>query len=271
VVAVAANNPGAGTDPGAGSAADPPPLAARTTARTTKATGTGAAPPSAESSGPLRTSCSSVVQIGDSTSEGLISNDYLPDPKQRITAQYRRVGVKTSKMEITGGTSIVETIPGDVNAQRVAAGLIHDGYHGCWVIALGTNDTADVYVGSRITLAQRIQRMMATIGDQSVLWVNVKTLVASGPYAETNMTKWNAALVAACPRFPNMRVYDWASAVNDKWFIPDGIHYYSDGYAARAHLIANALAKAFPATGASPRSCVVSTPSLSIPVLGLRH
>jgi hypothetical protein len=271
LVAVAANNPGAGTDPGAGSAADPPPLPARTTATTTKATGTGATPPSAESSGPLRTSCSSVVQIGDSTSEGLISNDYLPDPKQRIAAQYRRVGVKTSRMEITGGTSIVETIPGDVNAQKVAAGLIHDGYHGCWVIALGTNDTADVYVGSRITLAQRIQRMMATIGDQSVLWVNVKTLVASGPYAETNMTKWNAALVAACPRYPNMRIYDWASAVKDEWFIPDGIHYYSDGYAARAHLIANALAKAFPATGPSPRSCVVSTPSLSIPVLGLHH
>jgi hypothetical protein len=59
----------------------------------------------------------------------------------------------------------------------------------------------------------------------------------------------------------------------DKWFIPDGIHYYSPGYAARSHLIANALAKAFPAAGDAPPtgSCVVHTRSLTIPVLGVSH
>ena len=62
-----------------------------------------------------------------------------------------------------------------------------------------------------------------------------------------------------------MRIYDWASAVKDRWFIPDGIHYYSPGYAARAHLIADALAKAFPAGGSAASGCVVHTPSLSIP------
>jgi lysophospholipase L1-like esterase len=54
-----------------------------------------------------------------------------------------------------------------------------------------------------------------------------------------------------------MRVYDWASAVKDAWYIPDGIHYTSPGYAARAHLIANALATAFPASGGASSSCVV--------------
>jgi hypothetical protein len=66
-----------------------------------------------------------------------------------------------------------------------------------------------------------------------------------------------------------MRVYDWASAAKDKWFIPDGIHYYSPGYAARAHLIANALAESFPASGGSPPGCVVSTGTISLPVLGV--
>jgi hypothetical protein len=72
-----------------------------------------------------------------------------------------------------------------------------------------------------------------------------------------------------------MRIYDWASAVKDRWFIPDGIHYYSPGYAARAHLIADALSTAFPAagstgaTGDSTSGCVVHTPSLSLPVLGV--
>ena len=40
--------------------------------------------------GPAATSCRAVVHIGDSTSDGLISPDYLPDPRQRIAAQYAR-------------------------------------------------------------------------------------------------------------------------------------------------------------------------------------
>jgi hypothetical protein len=216
----------------------------------------------------LRTSCGSVVHIGDSTSLGLTSSDYLPDPAQGITAQYRRVGVSAEHMEITAATSIVETLSGRTNAERVARDLVAGGYHGCWVLALGTNDAADVFVGSDVSLATRIKRMMSTVGDQPVMWVNVRSLDARGPYAESNMERWNAALLSACRSYPNMRVYDWASATRRRWFIPDGIHYYSPGYAARAHLIADALASAFPAVGA-PSGCVVHTPSLSIPVLGV--
>lgn len=221
-----------------------------------------------------RSSCRAVVHIGDSTSLGLTSSDYLPDPGQRITAQYARVGATEQHMEITAATSIVETLPGATNAQAVARGLMAGGYHGCWVLALGTNDTADVFVGSTVTLATRIRRMMSTIGDQPVMWVNVKSLDTSGPYAEANMQHWNEALLQACGRYPNMRVYDWASVARDRWFVPDGIHYYSPGYAARAHLIADALATAFPAAGtdsaaSTGASCVVHTPSLSIPVRGV--
>jgi hypothetical protein len=132
-------------------------------------------------------------------------------------------------------------------------------------------------VGSSVTLATRIQRMMSTIGNQPVMWVNVRSLVSSGPYAEANMERWNQALLEACSRYRTMRIYDWASAVRDRWFIPDGIHYYSPGYAARAHLIADALATAFPAAGTagaagdSTSGCVVDTPSLTLPVLGVHH
>ena len=58
-----------------------------------------------------------------------------------------------------------------------------------------------------------------------------------------------------------MRIYDWASDAQTSWFIADGIHYTSAGYAARAHLIARALAAAFPASGqrAGPRQgCLVA-------------
>jgi peptidoglycan/LPS O-acetylase OafA/YrhL len=216
-----------------------------------------------------KTSCTSVVHIGDSTSDGLDSSDYLPDPKQRIPAQYKRVGVKHTFMRVTGGTSIVETLPGTVNAVTTVHDLLASGYHGCWVLALGTNDTADVYVGSNVGLAQRIQEMMQAVHGQDVMWVNVKSLLSSGPYSEQDMQNWDNALLQECSKFPNnMRIYDWADAVQNKWFIPDGIHFYSPGYAARAHLIADALAKAYPKGGSPSKSCVVKTPTVNIPVIG---
>jgi peptidoglycan/LPS O-acetylase OafA/YrhL len=194
-------------------------------------------------------SCRSVMHIGDSTSESLISSDYLPDPSQMLGAQYARVGVKAEYLEIEGGTSIVETIPGVVNAYNLARGLVAHGYHGCWVLALGTNDTADVYVGSNVSVVARIQRMMSLVGNQPVMWVNVRSLVATGPYSEADMERWNRALVQACAAYPNMRIYDWASVVRPAWFISDGIHYSTPGSAQRARLIASALADAFPAVG----------------------
>ena len=71
---------------------------------------------------------------------------------------------------------------------------------------MGTNDTADVYVGSPVSLATRITEMMSLIGRQPVMWVNVKSLLAYGPYSESNMLLWNEALLRACATYPNMRV-----------------------------------------------------------------
>jgi hypothetical protein len=198
---------------------------------------------------PLRTSCKQVVHLGDSTSESLVSSDYLPDASQRLTAQYARVGVKLTILRIEGGTSVVETIsPNEQNAYKMAAALVHAGYKGCWVIALGTNDSADIYVGSSVGVAARIDKMMSLLGHDHVLWVNVKSLVSSGPYSEQNMLRWNKGLVAACPTYPSMRVFNWAAMAKSSWFTPDGIHYNSPGSAPRAAAIADALATAFPAT-----------------------
>ena len=98
------------------------------------------------------------MHIGDSTSEGLISPDYLPDPQQRIGARYAQVGVTTFIPEISGARSIVETYDGLPNAFMVAQQLVQQGYRGCWVLALGTNDTADVAVGSTFSLATGSRR-----------------------------------------------------------------------------------------------------------------
>jgi len=203
-----------------------------------------------------RTSCRSVVYIGDSTSEGETSTDYIPDPRKRLQAQLADVGVTTTYPEISGARSIVETFEGYPNAATVAQRHIAAGFHGCWILALGTNDVDNIHDGGP-PAAYRIHRMLSIIGNQPVMWVNVVTVLRDGPYQEAAMQRWNAAVLAACPRHPLMRVFDWAAHVQQRWFIPDGIHYYSPGYVARTHLIARALAQAFPAHGPPSASCVV--------------
>jgi hypothetical protein len=67
-----------------------------------------------------RTSCSSVAHIGDSTSADLISSADLPDPAQQLPARYADVGVRHLQIDASGGRSIVETLPGQVNGYNVA-------------------------------------------------------------------------------------------------------------------------------------------------------
>ncbi|MFN8217409.1 MAG: acyltransferase family protein [Solirubrobacterales bacterium] len=199
-----------------------------------------------------KSSCRRVVHIGDSTSEGLDSAEYLPLEKQRIPAQYEKVGVKEVHMEVQGARSIEEQFEEQPNAQEVAEAWKAEGYKGCWVLALGTNEAANVAAGSNVGERERIDKMMNIIGDEPVLWVNVRTLPdATEFYSEEGMQKWDDELVRACSTYPNMRVYNWAKDVKDEWFIEDGIHFTSPGYAARAQLIAQALAHAFPAKGKS--------------------
>jgi peptidoglycan/LPS O-acetylase OafA/YrhL len=257
----AGNGSGARGGPGAAGSAGGKPVAGRPAPKTGTRPEFAAVAPSSSASpaaaAPLRTSCRAVAHIGDSTSDGLVSPDYLPDPAQRIPEQYEDVGVQSVRTDIQGARSVVETLPGTVNGYDAAKAIVGEGFRGCWVIALGTDDTADVAAGSEVGLMTRIRRMMSAAHGEPVMWVNVKSLLDSGPYAESSMLRWNRALLQACARYPNLRVFDWAALARPGWFISDGIHYTSRGYAARSRDIAQALARAFPQTGSSG-GCVVS-------------
>jgi peptidoglycan/LPS O-acetylase OafA/YrhL len=241
---------------GVGVSNEPSAIGAETVAKTVRAKDVRRAP--------LATSCEAVIHIGDSTSEGLVSEEYLPDPNQLISAQYARVGATTQHLEVSGARSIYENFEGLPNAQEVAEAWKNEGFAGCWVLAMGTNEAANVAAGSTFTYDDRIDSMMNTIGDEPVMWVNVKSVVTSGPYAASNMEDWDEALLEACDRYPHMRIYDWAADVRDPWFIPDGIHFTSEGYAARGRLIADALLQAFPNTQplvmADRDDCLISFP-----------
>jgi hypothetical protein len=198
-----------------------------------------------------RTSCRSVAHIGDSTSVDLVSPDDIPDQAQRLAAQYADVGVKNLKIDASGGRSIVETLPGQVNGYNVALAWRAQGYRGCWVFALGTNDAANISIGSSMDAAARINEMMSVADGEPVMWVNVITALQDGAWSNANEQAWNNALVQALHQYPNMRIFDWAAVAQPSWFLPDGVHYNSLGCVMRAKLIAQALAKAFPVNGHS--------------------
>jgi len=204
----------------------------------------------------LRTSCKNVAHVGDSTSVDLISAAFLPNPAQRLGARYAEVGVKHLKIDASGGRSIVEELPGQLNGYKVASAWRDQGYRGCWVFALGTNDAANIAAGSNVGMRARIDEMMAVAHGEPVLWVNTKTLLTSGPDANANEQAWNKALVKALARYPNLRIFNWSAVAQPTWFVSDGIHYTSAGCAIRAKAIADALARAFPLHGHSVSNIV---------------
>jgi hypothetical protein len=212
--------------------------------------------PAAHGSGALETACQSVAHIGDSTSVDLISPANLPDPGQRLPAQYADVGVKHLQIDASGGRSIVEEMPGQINGYRVAQAWWNEGFRGCWVYALGTNDVANVSVGSAVGLMARIREMMSVAHGEPVMWVNTVTQLDSGPWSEANEQLWDRTLIRALALYPNMRIFNWAGLAQPGWFLSDGIHYNELGCAIRSEAIAHALARAFPRYGYSTSDIV---------------
>ena len=57
---------------------------------------------------------------------------------------------KKRTWRLQGARSIEERFEGEPNAQEVAEAWKAEGYKGCWVLALGTNEAADVAAGSSV-------------------------------------------------------------------------------------------------------------------------
>lgn len=208
---------------------------------------------------PGTTRCTSVIQIGDSTSVGVDSAAKVPTPADTLSAQYKRVGATTVDLDADGGRSIVETVSGHPNAAETVSTHLAKGEKGCWVIAMGVNDAANIAVGSTVHADERIDRIMNQLAGQPVLWPTVTT---SNPsvrgYSAAAMASFNNALRRAVVRYPNLAIYDWAAAAKPAWFV-DGIHYTAAGTAERNRRFADALATAFPpGAGVTPASRWVS-------------
>ncbi len=195
---------------------------------------------------PTKTSCGHLAYIGDSVSLGMISAETLPTASARLDARMAEIGVFDLRSEISGGRSIVETLSGQENAVDVAIRLRTDGFSGCWVVAIGTNDAANIAAGGARQAAQRIASLMGVIGADPVLWIDAATVTDSGSWASANMEAWNAVLAATGPSYPNLRIARWSGFVVPEWFTSDGIHPTAAGAAARVQFIAAALVANFP-------------------------
>lgn len=202
---------------------------------------------------PGTTRCTSVIQIGDSTSVGVDDTSHVPTAADTLSAQYKRVGATTVELDADGGRSIVEKLNGRPNADDAVAAHLAKGQQGCWVIAMGVNDAANIAVGSSVDADARIDRIMGQLQGRPVLWPTVATSDPSNQaYDAAAMTSFNNALRRASVRYANLAVYDWAAVAQPGWFA-DGIHYTAAGTAERNRRFADALATAFPpGTGATP-------------------
>lgn len=184
--------------------------------------------------------CVEIAHIGDSLTAYTIP---------ALETAYRSQGFQPT-VDAHGGRAILQKLSSDPKTGKQAAmDLRASGFGGCWVVALGTNDTANVAVGSSYTRAKAIDEMMAAIDPDKkakVLWVNARTKMSSGAWHNDNMQKWNVELENAKARWPNLQVFDWASySVVNPAAYSDGIHHTSAGYEVRNAAIAAAAKRAF--------------------------
>jgi hypothetical protein len=180
--------------------------------------------------------CPTVAHIGDSLTAGTLAP---------LTAAYQAVGT-TATLDAFGGRAVLQKLAADPKTGKQAAlDFRAAGFDGCWVVALGTNDTANVAAGASYTRAGSIDEMMMAIDPARaarVLWVNTYTTRSDGYYDNANMILYNQELEAARGRWPNLRVFDWAAiAASGSAPFVDGIHHTSAGYAVRNQAIAGAL------------------------------
>ncbi|WP_312870482.1 SGNH/GDSL hydrolase family protein [Gordonia asplenii] len=200
-----------------------------------------------------KTRCTSVIQIGDSTSVAADNASMLAGAANTASAQYKRVGATSVTVDAVSGRAVVGGPSPD--AEHAVASRLAAGARGCWVIAMGVNDSGAISSGSSVTADQRIARIMTQLSGQPVLWPTVMSSNPAKPaFNAAAMNTFNDALRRAAGRYSNLAVYDWAGAAKPNLYAGDGIHYTAAGTTERNKRFADALAASYPsgAVGATP-------------------
>lgn len=182
--------------------------------------------------------CKAVVHMGDSLSLSI---------QKSIIPLYNKMGFKNVFVQAVNGGSIwyPQGLSGLDAVNKYKAKY---GSGVCWVIALGTNDSASTAYKN---WSPRIESIMTTIGNDPVVWINVWFWSKSRPsYNLFVATAWNSLLFQYQKKYLNMRILDWATIAKShpEWFTSDGLHYNQVGMSNRELWISLAAGILFPYT-----------------------
>ena len=193
------------------------------------------------------TSCTDVAHISDSTGVYLWEAQYVDGAANTMGERYRSVGVERWIDDSSGGRAVRErTADWQTTALEAADAIRRDGFRGCWVVMIGTNDAANIAAGAGVSAEERILRLLYVFGDEPVLWVDAATARTNTAYRNDSMRAWNDTLYRIAAERPNVEVVRWSERVRPEWFLADGIHMGTEGRIWRAAMTSAALAEFFP-------------------------
>ncbi len=184
--------------------------------------------------------CRSIAHVGDSLTM---------DATAHLAEQYARRGWTDVRIDARGGRGILTLMYGGLTGLEAVRAIKAAGFDGCWVIALGTNDTAntDYWVAApdeqhqwRVNL---IRSMMMELDGAKVVWVNTHLPQPDIAYSSADSKAWNAALREVAFAYPNMMIFDWDAVAADhpEWTLDDHVHDTPLGSAERARIVARAV------------------------------
>ena len=172
---------------------------------------------------PSKVTCQQLVHLGDSTTISM---------SPWLRSDYERLGFSNVQIHAVNGGSI--WYPSGQSGLDAARRYKKPGT--CWVDALGTNDSAST---SASNWNARFDSIMAVIGQDPVVWVNVWYDSPTRPsYNRGVATWWNVFLLYKQSKY-NIEIVDWATPAkrNSQWFLSDGLHYTSTGSRGRSFWI----------------------------------
>lgn len=184
--------------------------------------------------------CRSIAHVGDSLTM---------DATASFAEQYARRGWTDVRIDARGGRGILTFMYGGLTGIEAVRSIKASGFDGCWVIALGTNDTAntDYWVAApdeqhqwRVNL---IRSMMMELDGAKVVWINTHLPQPDIAYSSADSKAWNAALREVAFAYPNMMIFDWDAVAADhpEWTLDDHVHDTPLGSAERARIVARAV------------------------------
>lgn len=162
-------------------------------------------------------------------------------------------GVETLEYDILGGRSFVE---GSNNGIEALRGINDRSTPDCYALIMGTNDAANIQVGSSYDVNERAKRVMDDTGSAPVFWFSpvISDGASVNGYTASTADNFTSGLLDYAQTVTRLwvvdtrRAYESVAGKNglpssvDGFFEPDGIHYPSGAVTNyRAQLVADQI------------------------------